>query len=231
MGVTARVAALALCALACACSSGSGGGGGSSSGASKGDVRLVAVPREALSPSASPMVWLFVQARAGAAPGAFQLEESGDGVHFSPVATAPAAVLTQAAHWELPAPAGVRWYRVTAPKRSNAVRVQGPTGAAPPAITSPAPGAAQVAHEPLVVVSGTAAHRSYLYAIADESGALVWLEESSAASHAPTSRGGTTFIGDTPLAPGAPHLVTVIALDDGGWGISAARRIDFTTAP
>ncbi len=236
LGVALAAAKLAGCA-------GGGGGGGSPPGASPGvgpggmpaQLRLVALDRRALSPSASPRLLLFVERPAAASPSAYVLEESADGTAFAPSGAAPARVLAAALHYELPLPAAPRFYRVAAPAPSNVVRVDPAAAAAgAPAIVAPGAGATGVARLPALQVSGGPGARTFLYAIADEEGTIAWLAESADPRLAPgAATAATTFIATAGLAANAPYLATVVALDGDAFGAvgAAAARVDFTTAP
>ncbi len=237
------VPALVLVFALAACGGGGGSsGGGAGSGVAGGSgatLRLVAVNRQALSPSASPRLQLFVERPAGADPRSFVLEESLDGVHFAALALSQAAILPGAILWEPPALAGAagfgtRHYRVAAPRASNRVAADLGAFALPPFVAYPGPGTLGAPRAPLVSAIGGSAASTYLYAIADAEGTLVWLAESSAPSLSPAGpapAGTITFVAPPSgeLAAATSHLVTVVALDADGYGASAAPRVDFTT--
>jgi hypothetical protein len=190
----------------------------------------VALDRRALSPSASSRLLLFAERPRGTDLGDFQLEESGDGVTFAPVAGATARALDGAIEWETAMPLGPRWFRVAAPYRSNDVAV-GIAGAPvqPIAVVSPAAGGTGVPRTPAITVSGGAGVSGFVFAIADRTGTIVRLASSGRPSVA--FDGGTTFVDAARLAGGEGHVATAVALDGSGFGAVVAPRIDFVTAP
>ncbi len=230
---------------------GSGGGGGTGPGGGAGpgtptSIRLVGLSREALSPSATPRLWLFAERPAGADPNAYVLEESAHGVTFTPVAGAPAATaLPDAVHWELPSSgAGAdRYYRISAPIPSNRVRAlaAGPVPSASGRTVSfayPTPGATAVPRAPSVAIAGGAGAgaQSFLVAVADAAGTLVGRAATPpGASTLPLGGPGATATFASPpqalLAASAGHVAAAIALDDEAYGVAFSTRIDFTTVP
>lgn len=247
-GIAARALALAALSVSVAlagCGDAGGGSGASGSAASgvgagmPGSLRLVGFDRRALSPGAASRMTLVVERPAGAPTSHFALEESLDGVSYFASGLSPRAALASALLYEAPFPASPRWYRIASPAPSNAVLVDPAAaqlsrgGALAPDLASPAAGALFLSKVPTVAVAGGAGAQSFLFAIADEEGALVWLAESASPRLAPGDAGARTFIATGGLAGASMHLATAVALDAQAFGAAsgAAPRAEFTTAP
>lgn len=228
-GLATLLLALALAAPGCA-GGGGGGGGGAAASASSGVPRLLAVRRDALSPSASPAVLLIAEKGFGAASSTVALEESDDGFVYRAVTVPPLTASARAVLYELPLPPARRWYRVVGPAPSNEVSLDPFAPIDPMELDAPAGGSLGHTPSPLLRTKGYATAESYLFFIADATGRIVWLAESGAVEAQPGLPVARLLVDDGALPRGARYLASALALR-GGVAFARTPRAMFETAP